>query len=106
MSTVSLKTDMTEIPFDYRDSDVQSMGAYVRQVYIYQPLREEQLGVQSVYRCNGVERRSSICTTGIDAVKTAGASQASGHAYDLQGRRVEASTRGQVIIVDGKKILK
>lgn len=101
-----LKTDMTEIPFDYRDSDVQSMGAYVRQVYIYQPLREEQLGVQSVYRCNGVERRSPICTTGIDAVKTAGASQASGHAYDLQGRRVDASTRGQVIIVDGKKILK
>lgn len=101
-----LKADMTEIPFEYRDSDVQSMGAYVRQVYIYQPLREEQLGVQSIYRCNGVERRSPICTTGIDAVKASGWPQGSGQAYDLQGRRVDASTRGQVIIVDGKKILK
>ena len=86
---------MTEIPYNFTDDsyDITHEHTYFRYGEI------ERLGLQSIYRGGGVERRSNIYfyNEGIVVVKILpvnGTAAMGKETYDLQGRRVNNAKKG------------
>ena len=97
---------MTEIPYTIVDEgyDFSKDRAYFR----YGEM--SRLGLQSIYRGAGVERRSNIYfyDEGIyepTGIREVGDQSRPSEVFDLQGRRVAQPTRG-LYIVDGRKMIK
>ena len=97
---------MTEIPYTIVDEgyDFSKDRAYFR----YGEM--SRLGIQSIYRGAGVERRSNIYfyDEGIyepTGIREVGDQSRPSEVFDLQGRRVAQPTRG-LYIVDGRKMIK
>lgn len=99
-----LDADVTEMAYDF-----QAMPDFSNHLVYFEKLGESELlswtrlGLQTIYRGNGVEHRSEITwvdlagtwTAGIQDVQTAGSVVKA--EYDLQGRRTDGNARGLVI---------
>ena len=98
-----LRQDVSELPYGFTDGfDFSSHTIYFDGIGVDELKTWTRLGMQSIYRGNGVEHRSDITwfdmaafwTAGIDDIRTAGQPTAN---YDLQGRRVGSQARGLII---------
>lgn len=99
---IALSQDMTEVPYNFTDNyDIFVTAEYGHTIYLYTG-GYDRVGVQSIYRGAGEERRSDIgwsdgeVTDGIAATTTAATAPAA--RYDLQGRRITKPTRGISIV--------
>lgn len=88
---------MTEIPYTFYDDFDFFFGG--SRVYLYENVQYDRIGVQTIYRGNGEERRSEIVwwdTAGIG--HAAINSEVISERYtDLQGRTVTAATKGLLL---------
>lgn len=97
-----LDHEMTELPYSFTDNFDISVTEYGHTVYLFNG-GYDRVGVQSIYRGAGEERRSDIgwsdgeVTDGI-AAANATATTAPAARYDLQGRRISKPTRGISIV--------
>ena len=99
-----LDADVTEMAYDF-----QAMPDFSNHLVYFEKLGESELlswtrlGLQTIYRGNGVEHRSEITWVDLAGTWTAGIQdvQAAGSVvkaeYDLQGRRTDGNARGLVI---------
>lgn len=93
------ETSMTEIPYNYADDyDIWKGGS---QICFYEnSLQFKRIGIQSIYRGGGVEKRSDIVwydieTAGIAHLDADGTGEE--RFFDLQGRKVSGDTKGLLI---------
>lgn len=102
---IKMQADSMNIfPANYSDGyDMAPLDENVHQVYYYFA-DFDRLGVQSIYRAAGEERRSNIAwityrqATGVEKVTTDAVDQpAAVEYYDLQGRRLDHPASGVVI---------
>ena len=101
-----LEADITEIPYGYTDGlDIGLHTVYFEKMGEDYLKTWDALGLQTIYRGNGVEHRSDIFwydlkslweSMGIVTVDRDAAAKTTA-TYDLQGRRVADDTRGLVI---------
>ncbi|MBO4720304.1 MAG: hypothetical protein J5658_10580 [Prevotella sp.] len=109
-----LPYDMTEVPYNYGDDydfyrDSEETLVYINGVDEDIKTTWTKMGIQSIYYGGGERHESNICWTENEAV-TVGISDIPTNnnrervIYDLQGRRVEAPTKGMYII-NGKKVV-
>lgn len=98
----NLDHEMTELPYSFTDNFDISVTEYGHTIYLFNG-GYDRVGVQSIYRGAGEERRSDIgwsdgeVTDGIAAATTA-ATTAPAARYDLQGRRITKPARGISIV--------
>ncbi len=92
----TLNEDMEEIPFRFNDGNRYILeGAYA--IYLFQS-GFDRIGVQSIYRGGGEERRSDISYYSLTAVNGLPADvPATAMRFDLSGRRVSARHKGVTI---------
>lgn len=108
-----LEEDMTEIPYGFTDRlDIGLHFVYFEKQGIDELQSWEELGMQTIYRGQGVEHRSDIFwfdlvefwqTQGITDVLAAPRGNASAPVYNLAGQRQQGLRKG-LNIVGGKKI--
>lgn len=97
-----LDHEMTELPYHFTDNFDISLTEMGHTVYLFSD-GYDRVGVQSIYRGAGEERRSDIgwsdgeVTDGIAPAAT-NATAAPAARYDLQGRRISKPTRGISIV--------
>jgi hypothetical protein len=108
-----LEEDLTEIPFGFTDRlDIGLHDIYFEKFGDAELKTWEGLGLQSIYRGNGVEHRSEIFwgdltkmwqTLGINHVNAAPAGKTAA-VYNISGQRLQAPRKG-LNIIGGKKVL-
>lgn len=100
-----LKEDMTEIPYNYTDKlDISNHTVYFEKLGEAELQSWTELGMQTIYRGQGIEHRSdifwfdltSVWGTGIESVGSDYANGTNSY-FDLQGRPVSDNTRGLVL---------
>lgn len=96
---------MTDIPYDFTDNYDFNSGGNEKTVFFYfDTANVDSIGVQTVYRAGGEERRSSIAwkqtekATAINGVTTDNADNVRTEYFDLSGRRVSVPQAGGVYI--------
>lgn len=108
-----LEEDMTEIPFGFSDKlDIGLYFVYFEKQGISELQSWSDLGMQSIYRGNGVEHRSDITwfdlaafwqSSGISTPRNDNGGR-TGTVYNLSGQRVDNPKKG-LYIVNGKKVV-
>ena len=96
-----LKSDMSEIPYGFSDSNYDIFLSGGQHTIYFYDKNWTKLGVQSIYRGGGQERKSAVVwvdsTTGIESVTGAARTVKRVSYYDLQGRQVSSQATGLVI---------
>lgn len=91
-----LDADMIEVPYNFDNESIQNYGGTCRWIWIY--IEDvSQLGVQTIYRYNGVETRSNIVSipVGTDSVESIEESDIISETYfDMAGRKVNSPNSG------------
>jgi hypothetical protein len=106
-----LEQDMSEIPYGFTDRlDIGLHFVYFEKQGIEELLSWSELGMQTIYRGGGVEKRSTITwfdmknfIDGIDEVRQRPAAAPTA-IYSLSGQRLTAPQKG-LNIINGKKVL-
>ena len=107
-----LSADMTEIPYNFSDGlDISRHTVYFEKLGDQEVKSWKRLGLQSIYRGNGVEHKSDIVwfdleeywiSTGITTID-ADSKKHSDAIYSLSGQRLNGLQKG-INIVGGKKV--
>lgn len=97
-----LKTDMTEIPYGFSDSNYDIFLSGDQHTIYFYDKNWTKIGVQSIYRGGGEVRKSAVVwvdsTTGVESVTGDAARTVKRVSYyDLQGRQVSSQATGLVI---------
>ena len=109
----TLQEDITEIPYSFTDKlDISRHTVYFEKQGLDELKTWKRLGLQTIYRGNGVEKRSEIAWQdvaegwGITGISTVRNDDTNGKkaVYNLAGQRVDNPTKG-LYIVNGKKVL-
>lgn len=118
---VDLQDDITEIPYTFgREGRYDFYDLYTsaddKVVYLHFPDEQvrtwQLLGVQSIYRGGGEERRSEIAWYDVETyfelngIRPVNASGSADQLYDLQGRRLSGTPRRGLYVKGGKKVLR
>lgn len=108
-----LSADLTEIPYGFSDGlDIGLHTIYFEKLGEEELMTWTRLGLQSIYRGNGVEHRSDICwfdlaaywqSLGVQTV-TVDERHGNGAVYNLSGQRVQPGRKG-LYIINGKKVV-
>lgn len=89
-----LKTEMTEIPFNFTSYDIAAPSALARIVYLYEDVSESEIGLQELYQYSPTEELESDITwlnvKEANAINTANAGKGitSVALYDTSGRKM------------------
>lgn len=99
-----LNEDLTEIPYSFTDGlDISRHTVYFEKLGVDELKTWKRLGLQTIYRGNGLEHRSDITWLDLDtfwnpsSISDIMATGSTAAYYDLQGRQVTGNAKGLVI---------